>query len=99
MHHRFLRVQSLLVGIVLIWACALSLQSRADCKLRVGWDDWPPYIVGSNGQFGGLEYDLLLSTANDAGCQLEMIQVPWVRALKMLNDGWLDLLYGAGYSD
>lgn len=66
--------------------------------LRVGWDEWPSYITYQDGRFQGLEYDLLKSTADAAGCELDMQLVPWVRALKMLQTRQLDLLYGAGYS-
>lgn len=88
----------LLASLAFVCASAWAEQSRGECELRVGWDDWPPYIVLENGQFHGLEYDLLKATADATGCHLHMIQVPWVRALHMLSDGSLDLLYGAGYS-
>lgn len=99
MQYHFLCFRWLLVGFAFICASVLPGQSNAACELRVGWDSWPPYIVYENGQFHGLEYDLLKSTADAAGCKLNMIQVPWVRALKMLGVGSLDLLYGAGYSE
>ena len=85
-------------SLAFICAATLAEQSRGECELRVGWDDWPPYIVSKDGQFHGLEYDLLKTTADAAGCDLHMSRVPWVRALHMLSDGSLDLLYGAGYS-
>lgn len=89
-----------LLPAILAFICASTLadQPHGECELRVGWDDWPPYIVLKDGQFQGLEYDLLKATADVAGCDLHMTQVPWVRALHMLSDGSLDLLYGAGYS-
>lgn len=98
MRYRSWSSRLLLASLAFICASTLAEQSRGECELRVGWDDWPPYIVLENGQFHGLEYDLLIAAADAAGCSLHMIQVPWVRALKMLNDGSLDLLYGAGYS-
>lgn len=88
----------LLASLTFFSASALAEQSRGECELRVGWDNWPPYIVLENGQFHGLEYDRLKATADAAGCGIHMTQVPWVRALHMLKDGSLDLLYGAGYS-
>lgn len=82
-----------------ICTLALPLGATAGCKLRVGWDDWPPYITYANGRFQGLEYKLLKATADAAGCTLEMIHVPWIRALSMLGENALDLLYGADYSE
>jgi polar amino acid transport system substrate-binding protein len=88
----------LLVGLIFLCACAAPGLARAACELRVGWDEWPPYFTGEKGQFGGLEHDLLKSTAESSGCKLDFLQVPWARALSMLAAGELDLLYGAGYS-
>ncbi|WP_165495695.1 substrate-binding periplasmic protein [Marinobacter halodurans] len=95
-HIWLLRLLTSLVGLGL---CLLAATSHAECRLRVGWDDWPPYIVYENGQFRGLEYDRLISTADAAGCKIVMLHVPWARALKMLENQSLDLLYGAGYSE
>lgn len=99
MRYRSSSYRLLLAGLAFICASALAEQARGECELRVGWDDWPPYIAFENDQFHGLEYDLLKATADAAGCSIDMIQVPWVRALQMLSDGSLDLLYGAGYSE
>lgn len=95
---RFSSSRSLLVGFAFLCACAVPGLAKAACELRVGWDDWPPYFTQGDGQFHGLEYDLLKSTADAAGCKLVFWQIPWARALKMLGAGELDLLYGAGYS-
>lgn len=87
-----------LASLAFICTATLAEQPRGECELRVGWDDWPPYFALEDDQFHGLEYDLLKATADAAGCNLHMMRVPWVRALHMLRDGSLDLLYGAGYS-
>lgn len=97
MSHRFSSRWPLLVGLVFLCACAAPGLARA-CELRVGWDEWPPYFTYERGQFRGLEHDLLKSTADAAGCKLDLWQIPWARALSMLAAGELDLLYGAGYS-
>ena len=94
---RFSSRWPLLVGLVFLCACAAPGLARA-CELRVGWDEWPPYFTYEKGQFRGLEHDLLKSTADTAGCKLDLWQIPWARALSMLAAGELDLLYGAGYS-
>jgi polar amino acid transport system substrate-binding protein len=78
--------------------CALAPVLAKACELRVGWDEWPPYFTYKDGRFQGLEHELLISTADSAGCKLDLWQIPWARALSMLRAGELDLLYGAGYS-
>jgi polar amino acid transport system substrate-binding protein len=91
-------VRFLLAGFVFLCTCAAPGLANAACELRVGWDEWPYYFTYERGNFHGLEYDLLKSTADTTGCKLDFLQVPWVRALKMLGAGELELLYGAGYS-
>lgn len=90
--------RSLLVGFAVLCTCAVEGPAKAACELRVGWDEWPPYITRGDGYFRGLEFNLLKSAAESAGCKLEFQQVPWARALRMLDARKLDLLYGAGYS-
>lgn len=99
MRFRWSFLSLLLASVAFVSTSTLAQQSRSECELRVGWDNWPPYIELENGQFYGLEYDLLKATTDAAGCSLDMIQMPWIRALHMLRDGSLDLLYGASYSD
>lgn len=94
---RFRPIMMLVCAVLILLGPGTGI-ARAECHLRVGWDDWPPYITLQDGYFEGLEYDLLTAIAEDAGCSLEMIQVPWARALILLGAGHLDLLYGASYS-
>ena len=96
MSYRFPSCRLLLVGLAFLFALAPGLAKA--CELRVGWDEWPPYFTHKEGQFHGLEYDRLKSTADAAGCKLDWWQIPWARALNMLRTSELDLLYGAGYS-
>jgi polar amino acid transport system substrate-binding protein len=96
MSYRFPSCRLLLVALAFLLAFAPGLANA--CELRVGWDEWPPYFTHKEGQFHGLEYDRLKSTADAAGCKLDWWQIPWARALSMLRAGELDLLYGAGYS-
>ena len=95
---RVLSYRLALIGLAFLYAFAVPGLAKAECALRVGWDDWPPYFTYKDGNFHGLEHELLQSTAKAAGCSIDLQQVPWVRALEMLKSGTLDLLYGAGYS-
>jgi polar amino acid transport system substrate-binding protein len=98
MIYRVSSCRLVLIGLAFLCLFAAPGQAKAECALRVGWDEWPPYFTYQDGNFSGLEYDLLKSTAKTAGCSIDLQQVPWVRALEMLKSGTLDLLYGAGYS-
>ncbi len=63
---------------------------QAQCVLKVGWEEWYPFIYKTAGKFAGSEYDLLQRLASKAGCQLVYIEASWDDSLKMLAEGKLD---------
>lgn len=85
-------LRPLLCSLLLITS---GLALGQDCRLRVGWEEWYPLIHERDGQLAGSEFVLLSSLAKQANCQLEFIELPWIRALKSLQNGDIDLLYGA----
>ena len=78
--------------------CISGLAQAQDCRLRVGWEEWYPLIHERDGQLAGSEFVLLSTLAKQANCQLEFIELPWIRALKSLQNGDIDLLYGGARS-
>lgn len=98
MYCRLSSLRVYFIAVALLFASVSPGAAKDSCVLRVGWGDWPPYIFFQDGKFHGLEYELLTSTAKAAGCEIKMMDVPWVRAQLMLKARKLDLLYGAGYS-
>lgn len=87
-----------LVGAALTFACALPSDAAA-CSLRVGWEEWSPYILRTAEGFRGPEYERLAHVAEAAGCALVMEEIPWSRALRALRLGEIEMLYAAGYSE
>lgn len=85
-------LRPLLCSLLLITS---GLALGQDCRLRVGWEEWYPLIHERDGQLAGSEFVLLSTLAKQAHCQLEFIELPWIRALKSLQNGDIDLLYGA----
>lgn len=85
-------LRPLLCSLLLITS---GLAQAQDCRLRVGWEEWYPLIHERDGQLAGSEFVLLSTLAKQAHCQLEFIELPWIRALKSLQNGDIDLLYGA----
>ena len=75
--------------------CISGLAQAQDCHLRVGWEEWYPLIHERDGQLTGSEFVLLSRLAKQANCQLEFVELPWIRALRSLQNGDIDLLYGA----
>lgn len=88
-----MRTLRTLICCLLLTTSGLALGQ--DCRLRVGWEEWYPLIHERDGQLTGSEFVLLNALAKHANCQLEFIELPWIRALKSLQSGGIDLLYGA----
>jgi polar amino acid transport system substrate-binding protein len=82
-----------LICCLLLFTCGLT--QAQDCHLRVGWEEWYPLIHERDGQLTGSEFELLSTLAKQANCQLEFIELPWIRALRSLQISDIDLLYGA----
>jgi polar amino acid transport system substrate-binding protein len=80
---------------LLVLLCPGFAGAAQPCRLKVGWEEWFPLFYRQNGHFQGSEYQLLSELSDAAGCQLEFIEVPWIRALQQLRNGELDMLYGA----
>lgn len=69
------------------------------CELHASWEPWPPYqYINQHNEVTGLDNDLLLLVARTAGCSVKLEQIPWKRALKMLEASKLDVTAGASFS-
>lgn len=58
-----------------------SAHSNENCTIRVGWEDWFPYIYMRNGQLEGPEYSLIRDLALKVGCAVKFVEEPWIRSL------------------
>lgn len=66
------------------------------CELTMGWDPWEPYqYLTPDNQVRGLEIDLISSIAKQAECSITFVQNDWMRLLKGIKNGSIDMLGGA----
>ena len=79
-----------------IWAAATD---ENPCVLKVGWEEWYPFIYQQGQTFSGSEYTLLSRLAKKTGCQLKFVEVAWDKSLQQLAQGKLDMLFGASMTD
>lgn len=82
-------------------ACfGLLLSFRAEsCTLRMGIEtSFAPYIVQKGDSWSGLNVELLARLAKEIGCTLEFIHSPWLRSLKLIEQGELDVLSHLSYN-
>ncbi|MCC2617824.1 transporter substrate-binding domain-containing protein [Aestuariibacter halophilus] len=84
---------TVLIGMLLfsgLWSTALL----ANCVIRFAVSGaFPPYHIQTpDTQWGGLAVDLLKELVAVAECQFTLANVPWDRAVQMLENGELDML-------
>lgn len=79
---------------------AIGLNAPASaCTWRMGIEtSFAPYIMQQADSWRGLNVDLLARLAQELGCKLEFIHSPWLRSLKLIEQGELDVLSHLSYN-
>jgi polar amino acid transport system substrate-binding protein len=80
--------------------CSLLLSLPAiGCTLRMGIEtSFAPYIVQQGTGWRGLNVDLLQRLAQEVGCKVEFVHSPWLRSLRLIEQGELDVLSHLSYN-
>lgn len=79
--------------ILLVWLLLLLLAPARACLLRVHVSDFPPYSYQKDGEWLGSRVVLSQRLAQKLNCTLRFYDVPWARALLLLQQGDLDLMF------
>tara|TARA_Y100001963_G_scaffold139801_1_gene206050 strand:+ start:1115 stop:1849 length:735 start_codon:yes stop_codon:yes gene_type:complete len=58
-----------------------------------------PYIIQQDNSWRGVNVDLLQRLVQEIGCELEFIHSPWLRSLRLIEQGELDVLSHLSYND
>ncbi|MCA1928661.1 ABC transporter substrate-binding protein [Rheinheimera sp.] len=88
-------------GIVsVIAAAALCYCSTAKaCVLRMAAEvNFPPYLMLDGQRWHGQTVELAQLLVTEVGCHLEVVNVPWLRALAQIKSGELDFVSHLSYS-
>ncbi len=88
------------IFILLVGAAALPRTGLAndDCRLVAGYGMEPPYhYPDQSGQIIGIDADILRAAIEDAGCNVEFVELPWKRTLHMISNGDVDVTLGASF--
>lgn len=73
-----------------LWAGAIGA-----CTKTVRWELQPPYgILDAEGQRTGYYIEVAREALARMGCRAVLVEMPWARGLRELEDGRLDLLPG-----
>lgn len=77
-----------------VLALAMSAQAAA-CTKRLRWHDDPPYTMRlPDGRVGGWSVELTEAVLKRMGCEVQLKEMPFARALTELKAGRLDMLDG-----
>lgn len=80
-------------GLMALLICLMPSTSTADnCHISMRVTQSPPRYMFENNQWHGLQIDLAKALMQEAQCQLEFRELPWNRALVMLEKGQLDMI-------
>jgi polar amino acid transport system substrate-binding protein len=62
------------------------------CHLRVGWEPYAPYtFADGDSQVTGADIDIIELVAQNIGCSMEFVELPWARILREIETGALDV--------
>ncbi|HTH16287.1 MAG TPA: transporter substrate-binding domain-containing protein [Magnetospirillum sp.] len=92
-------VSALLVG--LLWASG----AHSAEVLRAAYENkaQPPYYLGDTAAIDqdrpGVAIELMRMAAAEAGVEVEFVRMPWVRCLKSLQKGEIDMIFSASFSE
>lgn len=88
-------MRRIIFAMALLMACTPAVA----CTIRLGSElSFRPFIVYKNDHWQGVTIELLQMLVEDIGCQLEIIPSPWLRALRLVERGELDVLVHMTYS-
>jgi len=82
-----------------VMALLIASTPAVACSLRLGSEvSFRPFIDYKNDRWQGVTIELLQMLVTDIGCTLEIIPSPWLRALRLVERGELDVLVHMTYS-
>ena len=86
--------------LALFLACLLLGLPAHSCVLRMGIEtSFAPYIIQQGNSWRGVNVELLQRLAQEVECELEFIHSPWLRSLRLIEQGELDVLSHLSYNE
>lgn len=84
---------------LLLWILLYSGLAHA-CVLRMAAEtNFPPYLLLKDQSWQGQTVELAQLLATEVGCELQLVDIPWLRALAQIKTGELDFVSHLSYSD
>lgn len=74
--------------------CLAEKASSKKQEVIVVVDHYPPWKILEDGEFKGIDIELTKALLNEVGCIPHFIECPWIRGIKMIENGEADLISG-----
>lgn len=74
-------------------------EEHARTELSVAVDAWPPFRMLGEHTHAGIDISLWQRLAAELQVELRFVQCPWVRCLKLMEEGLVDAMGGLAYRD
>ena len=88
-----------LLYVIAISIFTLTTHAYSECRIRVGWEPWEPYqFKDSNGNFAGLDLEIVRAALEEAGCKVDFMRIAWQRLMASIEYGSMDAAMGASKS-
>lgn len=81
-----------MIGLLL----ALSSMGAHAATVTAAQDPWPPFVIDAN---KGISVELVKQALATQGYELDMRIMPWARALSEVEEGNIDILVGAWFTE
>jgi polar amino acid transport system substrate-binding protein len=83
-------------SVCLAWAAValapLGALAAEPCTLRVGWEPYAPFTFANDqGEATGADIDLIKAIGDEIGCSVVLVELPWARIVREVEQGTLDL--------
>ena len=87
-----MRLWSASLAWVVVATWMLPAPAAEPCTLRVGWEPYAPYtFADENGEVTGADIELIGAIAEQIGCVIVPVELPWARIVKEVEQGTLDV--------
>jgi polar amino acid transport system substrate-binding protein len=84
---------ALLKATMLTLLLSSSLAHAATCTLRLGIEThFPPHIIKTENGWSGISVELMQRLATEMGCELTLVESPWRRSMRLIDQGKLDVV-------
>jgi polar amino acid transport system substrate-binding protein len=82
--------------VIAAFALALATKAYSECELRVGFEQWEPFqFKDHNGNFAGLDLEVVKVALEESGCKANFIETSWQRLMVSIENGSMDVAMGA----